>query len=183
MILSIRDEKLNSQAPERSKLSQIASKILPKFFVVLRMIIALKNFRILFKSCLEEWVTTVNRSSLGLESMLKMTGLEPGTSRLSMSMRVRLLSALHPRWPERAHALYIGAADIKRPLLTLPFQFNDNFLFYLIFRQIYRIRTLKVKQVDWDEYQILKICSKNKFIKLLWLCQWYCGTDSNFIKP
>ena len=54
----------------------------------------------------------VSRSSLGLKSILKMPGLEPGTSRLSMPMRVRLPSALHPRWPERTRTLY------RRPVLA-----------------------------------------------------------------
>ena len=39
----------------------------------------------------------VSRSSLGLGSIFRMPGLQPGTSRLCMLMRVRLPSALHPR--------------------------------------------------------------------------------------
>ena len=49
---------------------------------------------------------SVSRSSLGVKSIFKMPGLEPGTSRLSMLERVRLQSTLHPRWQEQAHALY-----------------------------------------------------------------------------
>ena len=47
-----------------------------------------------------------------------MPGLEPGTSRQSMPIRVRLPSALHPCWPKRAHALYIGTGPSGSPRLT-----------------------------------------------------------------
>ena len=82
---------------------QLLQPLLLNLWVNLSIIFPLNHFLL----------TVLSWSSLGLKGILKMPGLELGTSRLSMlsetKRTVRLQSALHPRWPERAHLLYIGA--------------------------------------------------------------------------
>ena len=85
-----------------------------------------------FDVCLAEisTFTFVSRSSLGLKSILKMPRLEPGTSRLRKhAKRVRLPSALHPRCPEHAHALYSGDRTFRGP--RSPNAYTCIFIFIL----------------------------------------------------
>ena len=57
---------------------------------------------------------TVSRSSRGLKSILKMPGLEPGTSRLSMLSACAYYLPYIPIGPS-AHALYTGDRTLRGP--------------------------------------------------------------------